>query len=484
MALLILVACTAVSVPGCGSRVDRSQGALRPATPVPPPTGSRPPAGLATSMLSEGRPDAATVPTTRSATAPVGPQRGVAGIQPRTPGAGQAPAAVTSATADAGAAGPPAATATVRRGPDRPKSPVVIASVGSYSGPVGTLFVPMVQGVQAWVAEANADGGLDGHAVRFIVADDGGDGARSRALVQDMVERQGAVAFVQMAQGLSGPGSVEYLTEKRIPVIGSETGSPWFYDTSPMFFPQVSSGVGIARALLYSAAERLIPSGKKKLGTIVCVEAQVCREGDAAWAREASAVGFDLSYRGTASLGQPDFTAQCLAARNRGADVILIGLDTNSVGRLASSCARQGYRPVFAILGGTLADQMQHNPDLAGAVSATPAFPYIQSGTPATDEYQAVIRRFGENIVAGQGPATGWVSAKLFERAAADLSEPLSSAAILRGLWNVHDDDLGGLTQPLSFAEDRPTSLVVCWWDLQITARAWSSPDRFRRHCR
>jgi branched-chain amino acid transport system substrate-binding protein len=47
----------------------------------------------------------------------------------------------------------------------------------------------MLEALQVWTASINARGGLNGHRVRLIVADDGGDPARSKALVQDAVER-------------------------------------------------------------------------------------------------------------------------------------------------------------------------------------------------------------------------------------------------------------------------------------------------------
>ena len=50
----------------------------------------------------------------------------------------------------------------------------------------------------------NDNGGLNGHPVRVIVADDGGDPARALSLVRDLVENQSAVAF--MGQSAATPG--------------------------------------------------------------------------------------------------------------------------------------------------------------------------------------------------------------------------------------------------------------------------------------
>src|SRR5205823_5428209 len=75
------------------------------------------------------------------------------------------------------------------------KSPVVIASMCNCGGPVGSTAAPIVQGGQIWVKVINARGGLNGHPVRHIVYDDGGDPARNKALVREAVEREHAIAF-------------------------------------------------------------------------------------------------------------------------------------------------------------------------------------------------------------------------------------------------------------------------------------------------
>ena len=46
------------------------------------------------------------------------------------------------------------------------------------------------------------------------------------------------------------------------------------------------------------------------------------------------------------SLTQPNFTAECLAARNAGLTFLMLGMDTNSERRVISSCAQQGYNPI------------------------------------------------------------------------------------------------------------------------------------------
>jgi branched-chain amino acid transport system substrate-binding protein len=75
------------------------------------------------------------------------------------------------------------------------------------------------------------------------------------------------------------------------------------------------------------------------------------------------------------------------------------------------------------------------------------------------------------------------VAGKLLERAGRALPEPPTSHAVLEGLWSVNDDDLGGLTYPLTFVRDQPTEPKACWFNLVIQGGAWLSPDNFARHC-
>lgn len=364
------------------------------------------------------------------------------------------------------------------------KTPVVLASVGTYSGPAGTVLAPMVQGGQFWVKHINSKGGLNGHAVRLLVYDDSGDSARHRAQVQKAIEQDHAIAFLVNGEAITGRSSIDYITAKRVPIVGTDTGEPWVYD-SPMYFPQASSGDGAMYPMIGAAAQVAIPAGKTKLGSVVCIEGQTCLDAERTWSKSAQNLGFEYVSKSQASIAQPDFTAECLRARNAGVEVLLVGLDQNSVRRVSAACGRQAYRPIFVSAPVTIVDEWKDDPNLDNSLAAPNTFPYFQSGTPGTDEFQRAARLFGGGAAPQQqGLTVGWVAGKLLERAAANLPEPPTSEAILRGLWSIKDDALGGLTQPLTFVEDRPvTPISSCWFTIAIRGRAWVSVDGFKLHC-
>jgi len=351
------------------------------------------------------------------------------------------------------------------------------------SGPPSSSTLFIVQGSQLWVKRINATGGLNGHPVRQILYDDGSDPARNRAQVREAVEREHAIAFLDEAAPLSAKVSVDYLEGKRIPVVGTDLTDAWDYE-SPMYFPQASADRPSSFGAVSGAAQQLVPAGRKKLGIVYCAEAEQCARLEKAWVEYASKAGFDLVYDSVVSFAQPDYTAVCLAAQNAGVQVTAVLADTNSISRYAASCARQGFRPIFTGQPQTVADRFRDDPNIESFALGVNVFPFFQSGTPATDEYREALRTHGGGrVLAGVGTTMGWVAGKLLEKVGAGLPEPPTSEAILQGLWSLRNDDLGGLTQPLTFLEGRPAAKVSCWFNIATKTGQWISPDGFQRHC-
>jgi branched-chain amino acid transport system substrate-binding protein len=358
---------------------------------------------------------------------------------------------------------------------------VVVASVGTYTGPVGTVIRPLLDGAQVWVRYINDHGGLNGHKLVFLVYDDGGDSARHRAQVQEAVERKSAVAFLMNGEAVTGAGSVEYITAKRIPVIGITGGETWM-ETSPMYFPQNSGASAWGRTLVPAIARQL-PKGKTKLGSMVCVEAPECDGLDRDIAEGAKSEGLNHVYRGRASFTQPDYTAECLAAQNAKADIFFMLMDQNSVGRVATACARQAYRPIYAIAGPSVEERQKDNPNLDGMLGSSNTFPYFQGNTPATAEFQAAMKTYGQALQPGPSLSLGWTAGKLLQKAAATAPEPLTTASLLTGLWSMKGETLGGITAPRTFTEGKPSEQVSCWFFLHLKSGAWTTPDNFAMHC-
>jgi hypothetical protein len=50
-------------------------------------------------------------------------------------------------------------------------------------------------------------------------------------------------------------------------------------------------------------------------------------------------------------------------------------------------------------------------------------------------------------------------------------------------LWAIKGDTLGGITSPLTFAENQNAPIVTCWYNLTIKQGGWASADGAQQHC-
>jgi branched-chain amino acid transport system substrate-binding protein len=353
----------------------------------------------------------------------------------------------------------------------------VIGSVGTSSGIVGAAVGPGLPAVRAWVASVNAAGGLNGHSIKHVVGDDGGDPARHQQLVRQMVERDHVVAFVFNFAPLSGQSSVDYLTQKRVPVIGEQGSSPWFYE-SPMFFPQQSAGAVFVTAMLKAAAAETLPEGKKKLAMLNCQEAQFCVDADRIWPGEAPTVGYEVVFRRQASLAQPDFTAECLAARNAGAQVFALAMDGNAIGRIGSACARAGFHPIFLTFHGALLVEHAADPNLDGVLTPLALRAWFDTSNPVVARYQKALATYAPGEGVKDSSFMGWAAAELFQAAVNRSPDPTTSAGILEGLWSLKQETLGGITYPLEYVRDQNSPKVECWFTVRGSQGKWAYTDK------
>jgi branched-chain amino acid transport system substrate-binding protein len=358
---------------------------------------------------------------------------------------------------------------------------IKIGEVGVYSGIAGSVFAPQPQAVRSYVDHLNATGGINGHLVQLTVIDDGGDPARHRAAVQQLINN-GVVAFVGNSETLTGRASIDLLEKYRVPVIGSDTGSPHYYD-SAMYFPEASNGNPKFFSDLAATADYAKGHGITKIATLTCTEAQSCGDADGIYASRAAQFGLQVVSRSRVSIAQPDFTAECLAAKNAGAQFLLTVLDPPSISRLAQSCVRLGFRPPFGL--STSSPTVATDPNVSVAVFGSGVFPWVLGDTPARVEYHAVFSTF-PNAVFDNISAGGWASAAIFTLAARHTIGPNdtpSSKLVLNGLWGLNGETMGGLTAPLTYRRDQPPPQVACFFPMITAGGKWVSSNGGQYEC-
>lgn len=469
-----------LALAACGSRVDgaaivaaggstvsfstESLAALRDAAT---PRGHAP-AGVQQRPVAEELPGAASV----AAEAPAAPAAKAS--RPRT---GPLAAAVQGAA-------PPSAT-TAAPCP-RQLETINLGHIGLFSGVAAALTASAVTTMAAWAKDVNARGGLACHPVRVFTRDDGGDPSRSAALAQDLVERAKVAAFVGTFV-LNPAGFVPVVERLKVPAVGGGGGHPSWY-RSPMLFPEGAAVDDQIVGFLKAGVER----GKKKLGVLYCVEASACTDAmDRIRKGSAKEAGAELVYDAPISVTQPDYTAQCLNARNAGVDQLLAGMDGASTTRLVRSCAAVGYRPLISTISALISPGNSRDPNLRafGVVTAASVAPWTQRDLPGLRDYHQLLERWAPTVAPDGASILTYAAARLFEAALAGVAdqarrEPVTPQLVLAGLGTIKRETLGGLIGPITFTPGQQHATSNrCVFYQYLGLDGWTAPRGSKPVC-
>lgn len=182
--------------------------------------------------------------------------------------------------------------------------------------------------------------------------DDGGDAAKARSLMKELVEDRKAVAVVAAMSVVETLNSWrKYVEDEKVPVVGGSCGPEW--TASPMLFRQCPG----SPAQIYGTALVGAKHAKsKKFGGLFCSETESCTfvEKELFGKGGAKRAGLDPRYRARMSVFQADFTAECIQAQNSGVELLMVVADPGTVERVASSCRRQGLTPQYLQIASTI----------------------------------------------------------------------------------------------------------------------------------
>ncbi|MGQ0465124.1 MAG: ABC transporter substrate-binding protein [Sporichthyaceae bacterium] len=411
---------------------------------------------------AEGTTAAAPAPGKKGAagTAAVGAAKGTAG---------------SATTAKAPAAGTPAKPAA-----GKPlianKSVVKVGVVGTFSGPVGGLVKDTVTGIRVWAQDVNLRGGVNGHPVEVLVGDDGGDPARYISLQRQFVEQKGVIAFVYGTLGFSPNGNNKYLNSKKIFTFGTEGGLDQAYKEPYVLSPQPTGHVN-ADSILYALSKVALPKGKTKLAAFSCSDFGLCDNFDDQWTdpETLKQIGFVPTVSGRPSLTQPDYTSQCLAAKNAGAEVVMMALDTASLRRFASDCIRQNYNPIFGTADTLALGNLPEDPKVEGLIVAAKNTSWIATEVPGVKALHTAVAKFLPGTIVSGGFANGWTIAKFFEAAAQNLPDNPTPEDVANGVYSIKNNNLDGMTYPITMTRGKPMATQMGYGVVTIKDKAYVS---------
>jgi branched-chain amino acid transport system substrate-binding protein len=307
----------------------------------------------------------------------------------------------SSPTSSATAGSAASASASSSSGSQASGTPYTIGTIAGVTGAYGPGLGGSFQVATAWEKWTNAHGGVNGHPVNIITKDDGGVPANGIAAAESLVSNPKVLAIVSPASNTSNAW-YSVAAKAQMPVVG---GTVWSnaYQTESTWFPTGTTQGGYGKAVLY-AMRKL---GKTKLAVVVCVEVPSCatygQEFISAGKTFASQLGgAKVVYYAAVSSSAPNYTSTCLAAKQAGADAMLVG-DSAPVGlRVYSDCASQGYHPLIMATSGSYDPTWENNPVVDGAQFVNTAFPFWASDLPSQQDFQTALKEYAPGVLQDQ----------------------------------------------------------------------------------
>ena len=312
--------------------------------------------------------------------------------------------------------------------------------------------------------------------MKLIVKDNRLDQAQAVSMVKELVEEDGVVAFVSNQDGSLNAGYADYLKEKGIPVLGGNvfTLEPWI--SNPMFFPQGMTSIPQITSIVDSVAA----AGYDTIGSLACAEASQCSAANDFIKSLSKTAGLEYTYGGLISSTAPDYTADCLAAKDADADAIVLLIATADQGnKVADDCARQDYTPAWVIPGAAIGPGYL-NDSFNNAINNAPVMPWFVKAK-ATKDFHAAIKKYTDlDLNEVDLPLTApdaWVSGLMLQKAV-ELSGATglpTTADILAGLAKFQDESLGGMAGNLTFTNPEDKN-QYCYWTVVIKKSKFTMP--------
>ena len=346
-------------------------------------------------------------------------------------------------------------------------SGVTVADLCSCTGPEASSISQTTATMQAWASWVNSHGGLAGHPVNLVVLDDGYSAAKALANAQTAINQDHAVAIFDNSD--EDPSFASVVKAANVPVLGGqETESGWqnsdFFPAGATFNYTNSVGAIIAK-----------DTGVKKIAALYCVEVSICEQSVDEGKLIASHYGIQYVYTAGIGFAAPNYTAQCLAAKQSGATAMSVGDASQIVEHVVQDCSAQDYTPRQLSSDGTVAIAWLTIPAFNGNIDSQSDFLWFVHDSATATMYDALDKyapqvpsgpNFGEIVL--QSWADGALLQAAVQAAKATSSTSITSAEIEKGLYGLPSGEtLGGLSPPLHFVKGQPAN-NSCFYEMGI----------------
>ena len=190
------------------------------------------------------------------------------------------------------------------------KEPYKIGGIFSITGPASFLGDPEKKSMEMVIEQINSRGGIDGHMLEPVIADDEGDPTKAVLAANRLISKDGVMAILGPSLTPTSLAVIPVIEKAQVPLISCAAGIQITEPVKPLVFKTAQNDV-LAVAAIY---RHMQAKSISKIG-IITVEDAYGKSGKEQLTGQASKFGIQIVLAETYGAKDTDMTAQLAKIR-------------------------------------------------------------------------------------------------------------------------------------------------------------------------
>lgn len=365
-----------------------------------------------------------------------------------------------SGSTTAGPSAEPTTTSTTTTG-----TPIVLGNIVDLTGPVPGLFKGARQAMEAFVAMANAAGGVDGRPLSLLTADSKIDCNATRAAYEALAPK--VEAFVGNISAIDGCSADVLQKYPNLPAVFQQL-NPDLADIATVLTPAPRPpGVSIGA---FKRIAAMHPGAVGKLGVLVNTRTAFSAKQLVAGLES---IGGKVAFTREVQIDvQTDYTADVIKMRSKGVRWLsLDGFDIQTIVRILENAKQQNWRPEVITSIPAYDGNFLSLVDPAAAegvllpLSTAMFLGEDRQDSPGVDAYLTWLQKTHPGAKADLFGAYAWAAGMLYLQARKAAGRDAKPRAVVQELIKTKEFDADGLLAPANPGDQEP---ATCWVLAQV----------------
>jgi ABC-type branched-subunit amino acid transport system substrate-binding protein len=310
-----------------------------------------------------------------------------------------------------------------------------IAQWGPQTGPAAP-WGSVARGSDLLFKIVNDEGGIYGRKIKYFIRDDEYNPAKTKAVVKELVEREGIFAFVGGVGAACGMAVKDYLTQNKILWVAPSTAiNDYVFPVNPYLFAVYPLYEDEASILTKYVVEKL---GAKKIAFFYQNDAYG-KSGLTGCKARMDAFKMKLVEELSVEPGEKDLSSQMLRLKNSAAEVVVMWVNPTSATIALKTSATIGFKPQW-VASNTLSDFVLMNKISGGLwegmITGAFALP-PDTNNPLMNKYREAAKKYAPEERFGTFYLAGILYAEPLIEAIKKAGPKLSTEAVLKQLNSI-----------------------------------------------